>query len=621
MEDQFARTGDSGDTWAFFETGSTVFDIAIDSSDPEIIFIAVRCKEKEAGQILKSIDGGVNFENVLEGLNQLGEAYHFNVVKLDPSNPKHLFAGGGNFYAPKVLGDLWESKDGGVTWTRTGLQDVIVNDILIDPENREIIYAGCGYSNGTDIPLYKSIDGGTTWIESYDGVPGSIIMMNDVWVSHDGYVFIANFYGIILHYDGSTWSKMDTGITENLRSIWGASATDVFTISNDVILHYDGNVWTTMNSGSHEDLWGIGGISGTDVFAVGSHGTILHYDGNAWAPMNSDTTEVLKGVWGSSGTDVFAVGLNGIILHYDGNAWIPMNSGTTAQLYEIWGSSGTDVFAVGANGTILHYDGNAWISMNSDTTGVLEGVWGSSGTDVFAVGRDGAVLHYEGSLWVQMDLGKYLFSDVRGSSERDVFVVDWRGGIYHYDSSAWSVMRQPGMSRNSVTDLEFHPENRSILYASTSEAGVYLSPNQARRWLNLGTPSYSVFAIATSSLYTATQAGLWQLTGTGVIAGRVMDDTSQLCIDNAKVFNDFGAITICVDGEYMMVSPAGICSVTSIADAYATKTAENVKVLGGDVTFVNLSLERGVTDTFAFTPEDIDRTSDRSPYCFIAAAD
>jgi len=148
---------------------------------------------------------------------------------------------------------------------------------------------------------------------------------------------------------------------------------------------------------------------------------------------------------------------------------------------------------------------------------------------------------------------------------------------------------------NAVTDLEFHPENAKVIYASTLSRGVYISPNQGKNWLNIETPKYNVFAISTSSLYAATQGALLQCTGTGLIAGRVRDALSQKGIHSATVFNDLGAKTISVNGDYMMVSPSGTCVVTAIADGYASKTAGDITVYGGDVTWADIAMGKKVS--------------------------
>ncbi|MCK4727990.1 MAG: hypothetical protein KAT27_03620, partial [Desulfobacterales bacterium] len=245
--------------------------------------------------------------------------------------------------------------------------------------------------------------------------------------------------------------------------------------------------------------------------------------------------------------------------------------------------------------------GTSWTSMSSDATRDLNGVWGSSGADVFAVGFSSTILHYDGSAWAETDLGTTeRLQEVWGSSGTDVFVVGDLGGIFHYDSSTWTVMRAGGSNGNAVTDLEFHRQNTNVVYASTFATGVYLSPNQAGNWLNLGTPEHSVFAISTSSLYAATEGGLLQCTGTGVIAGQVINAITQAGIDNATIFNDLGSVTLSINGGYMMVSPAGICNVTAIANNYENKTVSNVTVYGGDVTWANVPMQVGVPDLSAF---------------------
>ena len=64
----------------------------------------------------------------------------------------------------------------------------------------------------------------------------------------------------------------------NLTAVWGSSGSDVFAVGDlGTILHYDGSSWSAMSSGTTNDLWGVWGSSGSNVFAVGDFGTILHY--------------------------------------------------------------------------------------------------------------------------------------------------------------------------------------------------------------------------------------------------------------------------------------------------------------------------------------------------------
>lgn len=69
-----------------------------------------------------------------------------------------------------------------------------------------------------------------------------------------------------------------------LSRIWGSSASDVYCIGyNGLILHYDGQSWSQMDSGTTKDLLGIWGSSSTNVFVVGGDGIVLHFNGNTWS--------------------------------------------------------------------------------------------------------------------------------------------------------------------------------------------------------------------------------------------------------------------------------------------------------------------------------------------------
>jgi hypothetical protein len=215
-----------------------------------------------------------------------------------------------------------------------------------------------------------------------------------IWGSSSSDVFADGLAGTMLHYDGHSWAKMNSGTTDVLRGIWGSSNSDVFVAGYQSIHHYDGHSWAKMSSGTPYIITSVWGSSSSDVFAGDEKGTILHYDGHSWTKMNSGTGEFISSIWGSSSSDVFAVCNQGIILHYDGHSWAKMNSSTPDLINSVWGSSSSDVFAVGFAGTILHYDGRSWTQMNIGTTSTLHSIWGSSSKDVFAVGEQGTILHY-----------------------------------------------------------------------------------------------------------------------------------------------------------------------------------------------------------------------------------
>ena len=85
-----------------------------------------------------------------------------------------------------------------------------------------------------------------------------------------------------------------------IYDIWGSSDNDIFAVGyNGFILHYDGLTWSAMESGTTTWLYGVWGNSRNNVFAVGDDGTILHYEGNTCSVERiyggySEETELLR---------------------------------------------------------------------------------------------------------------------------------------------------------------------------------------------------------------------------------------------------------------------------------------------------------------------------------------
>ena len=171
--------------------------------------------------------------------------------------------------------------------------------------------------------------------------------------------------GMSLRWDGSKWSRIDTGLAGKsggpavfLRGVWALGPSEVYATStnyskNNTVYRYNGAKWVSMAVPTKTELSGIWGFGSTQIFAVGKAGTILQYD-TKWKQMTSNTTIDLARVWGPGATDLYAVGAKGTVMRYDGKAWRRSWSTVTGDLRSVWGSSATDVWIVGDKGRILH---------------------------------------------------------------------------------------------------------------------------------------------------------------------------------------------------------------------------------------------------------------------------
>ena len=124
--------------------------------------------------ILKSTDGGFTWSHV-SGDFFVGVS--ISRLAVDPNDANHLYAsvlrgrGGARRVSPPIHSTygLWESKDGGVSWTLLKAAPAIslgATDIRLDPQSPKTLYASFWGD-----AIYKSTNGGATWAPIMNGLP------------------------------------------------------------------------------------------------------------------------------------------------------------------------------------------------------------------------------------------------------------------------------------------------------------------------------------------------------------------------------------------------------------------------------------------------------------------
>ena len=181
------KTTDAGRTWKpLFDgqpTGS-IGDVAVAPSNPDIIYAGsgegLQRPDLSTGDgLYKSVDGGKSWRNM-----GLRDAQQIGGIVVDPGNPDRLFVAAlGHPYGPNTERGVYRSLDGGETWVRVLYKDENSGAIQVefDPKNPQIVYADLwagrqgpwenGAWQGPVSGVFKSTDGGTTWKQLTRGLP------------------------------------------------------------------------------------------------------------------------------------------------------------------------------------------------------------------------------------------------------------------------------------------------------------------------------------------------------------------------------------------------------------------------------------------------------------------
>lgn len=151
-------------TWEFAgptNIGGRITDIEIFPDEPETIYIGA-----STGGVWKTTDQGASWEYKFEGVNLIS----VGDIAIDPENKNIIYAGTGeaNNASYSFIGDgIYKSLDGGETWQHSGLENsAYISRIIIDHSNSQRVWVsvpGNLFTPGPERGVYRSEDGGQSW--------------------------------------------------------------------------------------------------------------------------------------------------------------------------------------------------------------------------------------------------------------------------------------------------------------------------------------------------------------------------------------------------------------------------------------------------------------------------
>ena len=159
--------------------------IAVAPSAPDVVYVGTgECTLRDSAGygngMYRSSDAGATWTHI-----GLDDTQHIGRIAVDPHDPNTVFVAAiGHLYAPSAERGVFRSKDGGRTWQKVLYRnnDIGAIDVVIDPTNPQVLYAGLwntrrppwytyAPSNGPGGGIFKSVDGGNTWTQLEGGLP------------------------------------------------------------------------------------------------------------------------------------------------------------------------------------------------------------------------------------------------------------------------------------------------------------------------------------------------------------------------------------------------------------------------------------------------------------------
>jgi photosystem II stability/assembly factor-like uncharacterized protein len=307
--------------------GGRINKVTVNPLNPAVLYVG-----NASGGVFKSTDTGNTWLSVFENFPYLA----VGEITIDPQDTNRIYVGTGdpNISGYPFMGDgVYKSNDGGNNWSYLGLSEAsIVSKIIVHPTDSLTIFAatmGLPFVRNIHRGLYKSTDGGQTWVKvlyinNESGIADLVMdPSNPNTLYAAGWTRIRNNteslgYGmgakIFKSIDcGETWSQLGGGLPTTSQSRIGLA----ISASNPSVLYasyvgtnYDmQNIYKTTNGGI---TWNALGLTTDIQYNTGGFG--WYFGQIRVSPVNPNEVYLL-------GVDLYKSIDGGISWVLSGDSW------------------------------------------------------------------------------------------------------------------------------------------------------------------------------------------------------------------------------------------------------------------------------------------------------------
>jgi photosystem II stability/assembly factor-like uncharacterized protein len=500
--DSVRKSTDSGLTWATLNLGiglnDQVFDVAIDPSDPSILWVGIAdASGSQPVNAMRSTDGGATWTNRTPPHAPMSG----RGIAVDPDDSNTVIAVfGGDFGG----GEAWVTTDGGDSWTdrSAGLPGNPLNAVVYDGTR---LLVGGGLLFGSQfVGLYESPDLGVTWTPLHDET-WPILVVEDIAVDPNdaARIFVA--------IDGGGVNRTtDGGVTWQI-GIGGSEA-----LAGRSIRFRPGN--------SQELFLGTSSLAvfrstnGGDTFVQSSEG-ILELELFSIDANPLDANELAVAFQGQNNGGVFASTDGGITWEQQSappTRYSAVRFAPNGALYAI--SSGPSTVA--QEGLYRREDNGTWTPLGPDQGPLYESDlaairFSTNNPDLILLGgADFGVAGFEGTIWRSTDSGQAwskVFESAQGTSENvtDLEIVEDGTDQNMLASFTDFVTQEGGALRSTDGGSTWSPSSNGLPAGQFRDPDLCAAVGNPQLFYLSAWPNFS-----STFLFRTTDGGVtWQSTG------------------------------------------------------------------------------------------------------------